>query len=159
MFRASSWQNGFFADFYFWTAGFFRGFCRRIFFSFLWEKVPRKILQENPRQNPPKFIQQKSSDTFLQIGRAKNMTVLSLRRNGKEESRLLNLRRLRSSRSVLQRSRSHNPKHPSAPERSLSETPKRDNIKITNVRFGGGWGRENCPKTLFFLGNTMTIKF
>ena len=23
-------------------------------------KVPRKILQENPRENPPKFIQQKS---------------------------------------------------------------------------------------------------
>ena len=29
-------------------------------FSFLWGKVPRKILQENPRKNPPKFIQQKS---------------------------------------------------------------------------------------------------
>ena len=33
------------------------------FSSFLWEKVPRKILQENPRQNPPKFIQQKSPTT------------------------------------------------------------------------------------------------
>ena len=33
------------------------------------KKVPRKILQEkNPRQNPQTFIQQKSSDTFLQIG-------------------------------------------------------------------------------------------
>ena len=31
--------------------------------------MPRKILQENPRKNPPKFIQQKSSDTFLQNGR------------------------------------------------------------------------------------------
>ena len=69
--RAGFRQNGFFADFYFWAAGFFRGFSRRIFCSsFLWEKVPRKILQENPRENPPKFIQQKSSDTFLQIGRA-----------------------------------------------------------------------------------------
>ena len=34
------------------------------FFSFLWEKVPRKILQENPQQNPPKLIQQKSPPTF-----------------------------------------------------------------------------------------------
>ena len=53
----------------------FRGFLflgRRIFsrilspdfFSFLWEKVPRKILQENPRQNPPKVIQQKSPTHF-----------------------------------------------------------------------------------------------
>ena len=25
------WQNGFLADFYFWAAGFFRGFSRRIF--------------------------------------------------------------------------------------------------------------------------------
>ena len=29
--RVGVWQNGFFADFYFWAAGFFRGFCRRIF--------------------------------------------------------------------------------------------------------------------------------
>ena len=35
-------------------------FSRDFFSSFLWEKVPRKILQENPQQNPPKFIQQKS---------------------------------------------------------------------------------------------------
>ena len=68
--RVGFWQNGFFADFYFWVAGFFRGFSRRIFSPhFVWEKVPRKILQENPRENPPKFIQQKSSDTLLQIGR------------------------------------------------------------------------------------------
>ena len=26
-------------------------FCHRIFSSFLWKNVPRKILQENPRQN------------------------------------------------------------------------------------------------------------
>ena len=38
---------------------FFRGFSRRIFSPhFCGKKVPRKILQENPRQNPPKFIQQ-----------------------------------------------------------------------------------------------------
>ena len=34
------------------------------FSSFLWEKVPRKILQENPRQNPPKLTQQKSPTHF-----------------------------------------------------------------------------------------------
>ena len=50
-FRVGSWQNGFFADFNFRAAGFFRGFCRRIFSPhFCGEKVPRKILQENPRQ-------------------------------------------------------------------------------------------------------------
>ena len=47
---------------------FSRIFSPDFFSSFLWEKVPRKILQENPRENPPKFIQQKSSDTLLQIG-------------------------------------------------------------------------------------------
>ena len=38
--------------------------CRIFFSSFLWEKVPRKILQENPRENPPKFTQQKSPTHF-----------------------------------------------------------------------------------------------
>ena len=50
---------------------FLRVFSPDFFSSFLWEKVPRKILQENPRENPPKCIQQKSSDTFLRIGRGK----------------------------------------------------------------------------------------
>ena len=64
-FRVGFWQNGFFADFYFWAAGFSRGFCPRIFPPhFCGKKVPRKILQENPRQNPPKFIQQKSPTHF-----------------------------------------------------------------------------------------------
>ena len=66
-FRAGFRQNGFFADFYFWAAGFFRGFSRRIFSPhFCGEKVPRKILQENPRQNPPKIYTTKIPDTFLQ---------------------------------------------------------------------------------------------
>ena len=39
--------------------------------NFCGKKVPRKILQENPRQNPPNFIQQKSSNTFLQIAQGK----------------------------------------------------------------------------------------
>ena len=43
---------------------FSRIFSPDLFSSFLWEKVPRKILQENPRQNPPKFIQQKSLTHF-----------------------------------------------------------------------------------------------
>ena len=50
---------------------FSRIFSPDFFSSFLWEKVPRKILQENPRENPPKFIQQKSSNTFLQIAQGK----------------------------------------------------------------------------------------
>ena len=36
IFRVGFWQNGFFADFYFWAAGIFRGFCRRIFSPHLW---------------------------------------------------------------------------------------------------------------------------
>ena len=65
--RAGFRQNGFFADFYFWAAGFFRGFSRRIFLLIFVGKSAQKILQENPRENPPKSIQQKSSNTFLQI--------------------------------------------------------------------------------------------
>ena len=59
-------------DFYFWAAGFFRGFCRRIFASHFCGKkspekssgkIPGKILQNLYNKNPP--------DTFLQRGRAK----------------------------------------------------------------------------------------
>ena len=46
----------------------FADFLAGFFLLFFVGKVPRKILQENPRGNPPKFIQQKSSDTLLQIG-------------------------------------------------------------------------------------------
>ena len=42
---------------------FFADFVAGFFSSFLWEKVPRKILS-SPQQNPPKFIQQKSPTTF-----------------------------------------------------------------------------------------------
>ena len=64
-FRVGFWQNGFFADFYFWAAGSFCGFCRQIFSPhFGGKKVPRKILQENPQQNPPEFILQKSPTHF-----------------------------------------------------------------------------------------------
>ena len=65
--RAGFRQNEFFADFYFRAAGFFRDFLAGFFLLIFVGKVPRKILQENPRESPPKFIQQKSSNTFLQI--------------------------------------------------------------------------------------------
>ena len=63
LFRVGFWQNGFFVDFYFCAAGFFRGFCRRIFSPHFCgkkcpekssRKIPGKILQnlynKNPRQ-------------------------------------------------------------------------------------------------------------
>ena len=50
---------------------FFADFLAGFFLLIFVGKVPRKILQENPRENPPKCIQQKSSDTFLQIGRGR----------------------------------------------------------------------------------------
>ena len=50
---------------------FFADFLVGFFLLIFVGKVPRKILQENPRENLPKFIQQKSSNTFLQIGRGK----------------------------------------------------------------------------------------
>ena len=70
--RVGFWQNGFVADFYFWASGFFCGFCRRISCShFCGKKVPRKILQENPRQKSFKFYTTKIPTTSLQRGRAK----------------------------------------------------------------------------------------
>ena len=63
--RVGFWQqNGFFADISFWAAGFFRGFCRQNVSHFCGEKVSRKILQEKPRENPPKFLQQKTPTHF-----------------------------------------------------------------------------------------------
>ena len=50
---------------------FFADFLAGFFLLIFVGKVPRKILQENPRENPPKFIQQKSSNTFLQIAQGK----------------------------------------------------------------------------------------
>ena len=60
--RAGFRQNGFFADFYFWAAGFFRGFSRRIFSPHFCgkkcpekssRKIPGKILQNLYNKNPP----------------------------------------------------------------------------------------------------------
>ena len=69
--RVGFWQNGFSRIFIFGPPDFFADFLAGFFLLiFVGEKVPRKILQENPRENPPIFIQQKSSDTLLQNGRA-----------------------------------------------------------------------------------------
>ena len=61
-FRVGFWQNGFFADFFFLAAGFFRGFSRRIFSPHFCgkkcpekssRKIPEKILQNLYNKNPP----------------------------------------------------------------------------------------------------------
>ena len=56
------WQNGFFADFYFWAVGFSHGFCRRIFSPHFFcvkkcpekssRKIPGKIRQNLHNKNP-----------------------------------------------------------------------------------------------------------
>ena len=63
IFRAGFRQKGFFADFfYFWAAGFFRGFSRRIFSPHFCgkkcpekssRKIPGKSLQNLNKKNPP----------------------------------------------------------------------------------------------------------
>ena len=57
-------SEGFFADFYCWARFFSRILSPDFFSSSFGEKVPRKILQENPLQKPPKFTQQKSPTHF-----------------------------------------------------------------------------------------------
>ena len=62
------WQNGFFADFYFWAAGFFRGFRRRIFSPHFCGKSAQEI---PPGKSPAKssnIYTRKIPDTFLQRG-------------------------------------------------------------------------------------------
>ena len=59
----------------FWAAGFLHGFCRRIFSSFLWGKVPRK----SSRKIPGKILQNlhnKIPGTFLQRGWANSCHAL-----------------------------------------------------------------------------------
>ena len=43
-----------------------------VFSSLLWGKVPRKILQENPRQNPSNFVRQRSPTIFCRGARPKH---------------------------------------------------------------------------------------
>ena len=73
--RAGFRQNGFFADFYFWATGFFRGFSRRILSPHFCgkkcpekssRKIPGKILQKVYNKNPPTH--------FCRLPRAKNVT-------------------------------------------------------------------------------------
>ena len=63
-----------FAFFLFEPPEFFHRFSRRIFSPhFSGEKVPRKILLENPQRNPPKPVQQKSPTYFCRGGGPKNV--------------------------------------------------------------------------------------
>ena len=64
--RAGSWQNRFLTDFNFRAAGFFGDFVARLVFH--GRMCPEKSLQENPWQNPPKVIQQKSPRHSLSAG-------------------------------------------------------------------------------------------
>ena len=78
--RVGFWQNGFFADFYFWAAGFVRGFCRRIF-------SPHFCGGKSAQKNPPGKSPAKSSriyttkipDTFL-LCRGPDQKTLSFHR-------------------------------------------------------------------------------
>ena len=56
VFRVGFWQNGFFADFYFWAAGFFRGFLAGFFLLIFVGKSAQK--------NPPGKSPQKSSKIY-----------------------------------------------------------------------------------------------
>ena len=70
---------------------FSRIFSPHFFSSFLWEKVARKILQENPRQNPPKFKPQKIPDTFLQRGLANSFFASRCRISGNSRPAILGI--------------------------------------------------------------------
>ena len=65
--RVSVWQNQIFARFYFGAAGIFCGFFRRIL-SLLFRGI---MCPEpgNPRQNPPKFMQQECPTHFCRRAR------------------------------------------------------------------------------------------
>ena len=77
IFRVGFWQNGFFADFYFWAAGFFRGFCRRIFSPHFCgkkcpekssRKIPGKILQNLYSKNPRHISAEGPGQKFFSAG-------------------------------------------------------------------------------------------
>ena len=53
--RVGFWQNRFFADFYFWAAGSFLGFCRRIFLSSFF--VGRVRIEKSSRKIPVQILQ------------------------------------------------------------------------------------------------------
>ena len=137
------WQNGFFADFYFWAAGFFRRFSLFGFFLLIFVgKVPRKIHSENPRENPPKFIQQKSSNTFLQIAQGNINQLRPEGRNRRGETRLRGPEVLGPLRGLGIR--------PLVQEFGVSETPSQRPLRAPE-RLSGPRGRlfrglgEACP--------------
>ena len=69
----ASWQNGVFADFLFLGHRlFFADFLAGFLLLILGGRSAQKNPPGDPRENPPKFIQQKSSNTFPQIGRGKS---------------------------------------------------------------------------------------
>ena len=72
--RVGFWQNGFFVRiFIFEPPDFFADFLSPDFlFSFLWEKGAQKNPPGKSRQNPPKFIQQKSPTHFCRGAGPKN---------------------------------------------------------------------------------------
>ena len=70
--RVGFWQNGFFADFYFWAAGFFRGFSRRIFSPHFCGKSaqknpPGKSPRKSSRIYTTKILRHTSADWLRQI--------------------------------------------------------------------------------------------
>ena len=92
--RAGFRQNGFFADFYFRAAGFFRGFSRRIFSpNFCGKKcpeessrkIPGKILQNLHNKNPPTHFCRLAGAIFLSSGKK----LVSHLRRGPNSNRIL----------------------------------------------------------------------
>ena len=75
--RAGFRQNGFFADFYFWAAGFFRGFSRRIFSPhFCGKKCPEKSSRKIPGKILQNLYNKNPSNTFLQIAQGNFWTIV-----------------------------------------------------------------------------------
>ena len=75
-------RTDFFADFYFWAAGFFLRILSPDFspHSFLWEKRAQKILPEKSLAKSSKIYAKTNPDTFLQRGRVnKNRSKNSVR--------------------------------------------------------------------------------
>ena len=76
--RVGFWQSGFFADFYFWAAGFLRGFSRRNFLLiFVREKVHRKNIPGKFPTKSSKIHTTNIPDNFLQ--RAKKLDLAPFR--------------------------------------------------------------------------------
>ena len=68
-----------FADFYFRAAGFCSRFFHGYFSLFLWQEVPRKILQEDPGQNPAKFVLENPRHIWGRVNKLRTESSLSLR--------------------------------------------------------------------------------